>query len=202
MSAIRSPRSDIRPEAAQAAAAQTKGTAYTKLAGVTAAADVIVTVVSDDAAMERIFAERGDSLLEGAKGKIFVNCATVTPAMHIEVQRRAEARGAHSLEACMASSITQARNGTLYLMVGGRRQVFERVQPMFAKMSASLRYIGEAGRAAHKGSGVGKQQRSKILLGKSAGGPCEGRGDRTGVGNRRLGSGKLVGVVQVIRRSN
>jgi 3-hydroxyisobutyrate dehydrogenase len=139
---------DIRPEAAQAAAAQTKGTAYTKLAGVTAAADVIVTVVSDDAAMERIFAERGDSLLEGAKGKIFVNCATVTPAMHIEVQRRAEARGAHSLEACMASSITQARNGTLYLMVGGRRQVFERVQPMFAKMSASLRYIGEAGRAA------------------------------------------------------
>jgi 3-hydroxyisobutyrate dehydrogenase len=139
---------DIRPEAAQTAAAQTKGTAYAELAGVTAAADLIVTVVSDDAAMERIFAERGDSLLEGAKGKIFVNCATVTPAMHIEVQRRAEARGAYSLEACMASSITQARNGTLYLMVGGRREVFERVEPMFAKMSSSLRYIGEAGRAA------------------------------------------------------
>jgi 3-hydroxyisobutyrate dehydrogenase len=139
---------DIRPEVAQAAAAQTKGTAYTKLADITAAADLIVTVVSDDAAMERIFAGHGDSLLEGAKGKIFVNCATVAPAMHIEVQRRAEARGAHSLEACMASSITQARNGTLYLMVGGRREIFERVEPMFAKMSSSLRYIGEAGRAA------------------------------------------------------
>ncbi len=139
---------DIRSEAAQDAAAQTKGTAYTRLADVTAHADIIITVVTDDAAMERIFAERGDSLLEGAKGKIFVNCATVTPAIHVEVQRRAEARGAHSLEACMASSIPQARNGTLYLMVGGRREIFDRVEPMLAKMSASLRYVGQAGRAA------------------------------------------------------
>jgi len=139
---------DVRPDAARAAAAQTKGTAYTTLADVTARADVIVTVVTDDAAMDRIFAERGDSLLEGAKGKIFINCATVTPAIHVEVQRRAEASGAHSLEACMASSITQARNGTLYLMIGGRRDVFERVEPMLKKMSSSLRYIGEAGRAA------------------------------------------------------
>ncbi len=36
----------------------------------------------------------------------------------------------------MASSITQARNGTLYLMIGGRREVFERVKPMLEKMSA------------------------------------------------------------------
>jgi 3-hydroxyisobutyrate dehydrogenase len=139
---------DIRPEAARAAAAQTRGTAYTRLADLTARADVIVSVVTDDAAMDCIFAERGDSLLEGARDKIFINCATVSPAIHIEVQRRAEAHGAHSLEACMASSITQARNGTLYLMIGGRREVFERVEPILAKMSVSLRYIGEAGRAA------------------------------------------------------
>lgn len=139
---------DIRRDVAETAAASTNGKAYTKLADVTANADVIVTVVSDDAAMDRIFAERGDSLLEGSRGKIFVNCATVSPATHIEVQRRAEARGAHSLEACMASSITQARNGTLYLMIGGRRDVFDRVQPMLEKMSSSLKYIGEAGRAA------------------------------------------------------
>jgi 3-hydroxyisobutyrate dehydrogenase len=139
---------DIRPEAARSAAAATKGNAYTKLADITGHADVIVTVVTDDAAMDRIFAEHGDSLLEGAKGKLFVNCATVSPATHVEVQRRAETRGAHSLEACMASSITQAREGTLYLMIGGRRDVFDRAQPMLEKMSSSLKYIGEAGRAA------------------------------------------------------
>lgn len=139
---------DVRPEAAQSAAAATNGVAYTKLADVTKNAEVIVTVVTDDAAMDRVFAERGDSLLADAKGKIFVNCATVSPATHIEVQRRAEDRGAHSLEACMASSITQARAGTLYLMIGGRRDVFDRMRPMLEKMSASLTYVGEAGRAA------------------------------------------------------
>jgi 3-hydroxyisobutyrate dehydrogenase len=139
---------DIRPEAAQEVAAQSGGKAYTKLADVTANADVIITVVTDDAAMDRVFAESGDSLLEGAKGKIFVNCATITPRVHVEVQRRVEARGANSIEACMASSIPQARNGTLYLMIGGRREVFDQLQPMLEKMSASLKYIGEAGRAA------------------------------------------------------
>ena len=48
----------------------------------------------------------------------------------------------------MASSIPQARNGTLYLMVGGRREPFERIKPMLEQMSASLKYVGEAGKAA------------------------------------------------------
>lgn len=139
---------DIRPEAAQSAAAATNGVAYTTLADVTKNAEVIVTVVTDDAAMERIFAERGDSLLADAKGKTFVNCATIRPTTHIEVQRRAEAHGAHSLEACMASSIPQARAGTLFLMIGGRREVFDRMRPMLEKMSSSLTYVGDAGRAA------------------------------------------------------
>lgn len=139
---------DIRPEAAEATAKDTGAKAYTKLSDVTANSDIIITVVTDDAAMYGIFEESGDSLLTGAKGKIFINCATVTPKVHVEVQRRAEAVGARSLEACMASSIPQARNGTLYLMVAGRKELFENVEPLLDKLSSSLRYIGEAGRAA------------------------------------------------------
>jgi 3-hydroxyisobutyrate dehydrogenase-like beta-hydroxyacid dehydrogenase len=48
----------------------------------------------------------------------------------------------------MASSITQARQGTLYLMCGGRKNTFERAKPLLEKLSASLRYVGEAGEAA------------------------------------------------------
>jgi 3-hydroxyisobutyrate dehydrogenase len=66
----------------------------------------------------------------------------------VDVERLAEERGAQSLEACMASSIPQARNGTLYLMCGGKREAFERVEPMLQQMSASLKYIGGAGKAA------------------------------------------------------
>jgi 3-hydroxyisobutyrate dehydrogenase len=138
---------DVHPEAAKETAADTGGEATQSLPRVTELSDVIITVVSDDAAMYEIFGERG-ALLDGAAGKVFVNCATVTPRVHVDVEARAEKAGAHSLEACMASSIPQARNGTLYLMAGGKREVFERVKPMLEQMSASLKYIGEAGRAA------------------------------------------------------
>jgi 3-hydroxyisobutyrate dehydrogenase len=139
---------DVRPESAAAVAKEVGGEATTSLARVAELSDVVITVVTDDAAMDTIFAERGDSLLANAKGRIFLNCATVTPAVHVEIERRVRARGGDSLEACMASSIPQARNGTLYLMMGGRREAFDRVEPLLQKMSASLTYVGEAGRAA------------------------------------------------------
>lgn len=139
---------DVRPEAARETANETGGEVCTQLARVTELSDVVITVVTDDAAMYRIFAADGDSLLAGAQGKYFVNTATITPKVHVDVQRLAEERGAHSIEACMASSIPQARQGSLYLMCGGRREAFERVRPMLEKMSSNLRYIGEAGKAA------------------------------------------------------
>jgi 3-hydroxyisobutyrate dehydrogenase len=139
---------DVRAGAAKDTAIDTGGEVCTQLARVSELSDVIITVVSDDAAMYRIYATDGDSLLSGAQGKYFVNTATVTPKVHVDVQRLCEERGAHSLEACMASSIPQARDGSLYLMIGGRREDFERVRPMLESMSANLRYIGDAGKAA------------------------------------------------------
>lgn len=139
---------DVRPEAAAEVAVETGGEVSASLARVSELADVVVTVVSDDAAMYQIFAPHGDSLLNNAQGRVFLNCATVTPQVHRDVERMVAERGGDSLEACMASSIPQARNGTLYLMIGGRPEVFERVKPLFEKMSASLKYVGESGTAA------------------------------------------------------
>ena len=118
------------------------------LAAVTARADVIFTVVTDDSAQLAVFAESGDSLLTGAAGRIFVNCATISPRTHVEVERRARHAGAQTLEGCMASSIPQARNGTLYLMCGGDVATFERVRPILEKLSTALRYLGPTGSAA------------------------------------------------------
>lgn len=139
---------DVNTASAAALAREIGSTHATRLADIAAAADVVFTVVTDDAAQLAVFAESGDSLLTGAKGKIFVNCATITPATHVEVERRAKAAGAVSLEGCMASSIPQARNGTLYLMCGGDRAAFERVKPVLEKLSTALRYVGPAGQAA------------------------------------------------------
>jgi 3-hydroxyisobutyrate dehydrogenase len=136
---------DANSAAAQTLAQELGCVAAENLRIVTALANVIITVVSDDRAMKKIFT---GGLLSRAKGKLFINCATVTPAIHVWVEQKCQAKGAESLEACMASSITQARQGTLYLMCGGRPEVFERAKPILEKLSTSLRYIGPAGKAA------------------------------------------------------
>ena len=118
------------------------------LAEVTAASSVVITVVTDDKSMRDIFTERGDSLLKDAKETVFINCATISPSVHEEVEKRAKAAGASTLEGCMASSITQAREGSLYLMCGGKRSVFNKVHPILDSMSVNLRYIGPTGSAA------------------------------------------------------
>ena len=139
---------DVHAPSAADLAKEIGATHATKLADVTAAAAIIFTVVTDDAAQLGVFAESGDSLLTGAKGKIFINCATLTPKIHVEVERRAKKVGAVTLEGCMASSIPQARNGTLYLMCAGDQATFDQVKPILEKLSTALRYIGHTGQAA------------------------------------------------------
>lgn len=139
---------DVRRESAELVSRQIGAELAGTPGEVTLRSDVIITVVGNDAEMDHLFSETGNSLLEGASGRIFVNCATVMPDLHIEIERRARLRGAASLEASMASSITQAREGRLYLMIAGDGDVFERVRPVLESMSASLKYVGPAGQAA------------------------------------------------------
>jgi 3-hydroxyisobutyrate dehydrogenase len=118
------------------------------LSEVTAAADVIITVVSDDNAMREIFRGSGDNLLVNARGKLFINCATVSPQVHVEVEKLAQKAGAQTLEACMASSITQAREGSLYLMCGGSDEAFRKAEPVLKELGSTMRFVGKAGEAA------------------------------------------------------
>jgi 3-hydroxyisobutyrate dehydrogenase-like beta-hydroxyacid dehydrogenase len=139
---------DAFPQIAAELAAELGCAATSSLAEVTAAADVILTVVTDDAAMRGIFLTDGDSLLTAAAGRIFINCATVSPAVHEEIDAACRAAGAASLEACMASSIPQARQGTLYLMIGGAPETFAKVEGILRDLSSSLRHVGGTGQAA------------------------------------------------------
>jgi hypothetical protein len=147
--ATKSPRSTTRTPLPPPSSPRKSAPRHAKtLAAVTAAADVIFTVVTDDAAQLASLPRPATRCCEGAKGKVFVNCATLTPKTHVEVERRAKRAGAVTLEGCMASSIPQARNGTLYLMCGGEKKTFDRIKPILEKLSTALRYIGKTGQAA------------------------------------------------------
>lgn len=111
--------------------------------------NTIITVVTDDDAMRDIFSEGSSSgLLQQATDRLFINCATLSPVLHEEVEALTEKHGAQCLGVCMASSITQAREGTLYLMCGGKHEAFDQAKPLLESLSASLRFIGSAAEAA------------------------------------------------------
>ena len=95
---------DIRSEAAAELATELGTTAATTLAQVTDLSDVIITVVINDDSMRTIFAGEGDSLLTGAEGRVFINCATISPGGargdrgRRQGRRRGVARGLHGLQ--------------------------------------------------------------------------------------------------------
>jgi 3-hydroxyisobutyrate dehydrogenase len=136
---------DANAISAQSLAQELGTVAAADLRTVTRLSDTIITVVTDDKAMKKIFT---GGLLNHARGKLFINCATISPDVHAWVETRSEKAGAQSLEACMASSITQAREGTLSLMCGGKPEAFERARPILEMLGSAPRYIGSAGKAA------------------------------------------------------
>ena len=140
---------DVVIEIAQDLAEELECATFSDLSEMIAEVDVVMTVVTDDAAMYEIFDTEKPSLLTNdAAGKLFINCATVSPSVHVEVEKRANAIGASVIEACMASSIPQAREGTLYLMCAGQRGAYRRAEPILRELSSNLRYIGTSGSAA------------------------------------------------------
>jgi 3-hydroxyisobutyrate dehydrogenase len=138
---------DINPEVADSLAAELGARSCKKLSDVTAESDVIFTVVTDDNAMDAIFFGE-DSLFQNAAGRVFINCATLSPDIHQRLESAAAAVGARCLEACMASSIPQARNGELFLMIGGDVQLYQETKPLLDALSKALHYVGPIGSAS------------------------------------------------------
>jgi 3-hydroxyisobutyrate dehydrogenase len=98
--------------------------------------------------MHAIFETPKDNLFTGATDKLFLNCATVSPSVHVHIERLSREAGADVLETCMASSIPQARDGTLYLMCAGRREVYDRAESLLLDISKARTYTGMTGTAS------------------------------------------------------
>src|ERR1700704_4519179 len=86
---------DVNRAAATSLAQELGCAASPTLGDVTAGADLIFTIVTDDAAMRGIFSGV-DNLLANASGKLFINCATVSPKIYVEGEQMAEAADATS----------------------------------------------------------------------------------------------------------
>jgi 3-hydroxyisobutyrate dehydrogenase-like beta-hydroxyacid dehydrogenase len=108
------------------------------------AADVVLTSVPDDDALESI-ASGPDGILAGlTEPKIWVDMSTVTPRTSRKVAGQVQARGADMLDAPVSGSVPQVQAGTLTIMVGGDEQAYARVAPILSELGTPT-HIGENG---------------------------------------------------------
>jgi 3-hydroxyisobutyrate dehydrogenase-like beta-hydroxyacid dehydrogenase len=112
---------------------------------VAAAADVVFSMVTDDAALEAI-SGGPDGLLAGlAPGTVYVDMSTVSPQASRNLAAQVSERGARMLDAPVSGSIPQVEAGVLTIMVGGELQAFAEVEPLLGELGQTVTYIGPNG---------------------------------------------------------
>jgi 3-hydroxyisobutyrate dehydrogenase-like beta-hydroxyacid dehydrogenase len=109
------------------------------------AADVIFSMVTDDAALEAI-ASGPDGILAGLQeGKIYVDMSTVSPRASRQLAERVDSLHAQMLDAPVSGSIPQAETGTLAIFVGGSESAFATVEPLLRELGQAVTHVGNNG---------------------------------------------------------
>jgi len=111
------------------------------------AADVTFSMVTNSAALGAIM-NGADGVLAGLKpGKLLVDMSTVSPAYSREVAAKVREKGADMVDAPVSGSVITLQEGKLSVMVGGRKETFERVKPLLLDIGPKVTHVGDNGLA-------------------------------------------------------
>jgi 3-hydroxyisobutyrate dehydrogenase-like beta-hydroxyacid dehydrogenase len=114
---------------------------------VAAAVDVTFSMVTNSAALGAV-ANGPDGFLAGlTTGKILIDMSTVSPTYSREIAAKVRQGGADMVDAPVSGSVITLQEGKLSVMVGGRRETFERVKPLLNDVGPKVTYVGENGLA-------------------------------------------------------
>ena len=114
---------------------------------VAAAADIVFSMVSNSAALEAIV-EGPDGILAGLRpGEIYSDISTVSPDYSRTVAEKVRAKGADMLDSPVSGSVITLQEGKLSVMVGGRKETFEKVKPILLDIGPKVTHVGGNGQA-------------------------------------------------------
>ena len=110
--------------------------------------DIVISSMSDDAALESAY--RGDrGLLAGAgAGKLFIEMSTVRPETVVALARDAQAKGALFIDAPVGGTVGPAREGKLFAFVGGSDAAIALARPLLEKLCRRIEHLGPVGSGA------------------------------------------------------
>ncbi|MCI5956131.1 MAG: NAD(P)-dependent oxidoreductase [Clostridiales bacterium] len=127
-----------------------EGAAWAESAGACARGqDVVITMVGFPKDVEEVYLGE-DGILENAQpGATLIDMTTTSPALWQRIAAEAIKRGLHPLDAPVSGGDSGARNATLSIMVGGSKEDFEAMRPIFACMGKSITLTGGPGCGQH-----------------------------------------------------
>lgn len=112
---------------------------------VAGAAQVVFSMVTDDAALAGI-TSGPDGILAGlAPGQVYVDMSTVSPQASRELAQRVRALGASMIDAPVSGSVPAAEDGSLAIMAGGTEEAFRIVEPLLRQLGRNVTYVGANG---------------------------------------------------------
>jgi 3-hydroxyisobutyrate dehydrogenase-like beta-hydroxyacid dehydrogenase len=113
-----------------------------------AGVDILLTMVTDDAAVRSVYRDRGGALEGLSRRTVAVDMSTVLPDTIRGLEADIRATGAGVLDAPVSGSVTLAEAGTLTLMVGGEAGDLERARPALEAVSRRIFHLGPLGAGA------------------------------------------------------
>jgi 2-hydroxy-3-oxopropionate reductase len=108
-------------------------------------ADIVFTMVPDTPDVQKVLFGEGGVAAALTKGKTVVDMSSISPIETQEFARQVEATGADWLDAPVSGGEVGAKAASLTIMVGGKDEVFARVQPFLALMGKNITHVGPAG---------------------------------------------------------
>ncbi|MFT9488260.1 NAD(P)-dependent oxidoreductase [Tepidibacillus infernus] len=107
--------------------------------------DVVLTALPMPDTIEYVYLETGGILDTAKPGTIVIDHSTVGPDLNEKIYKEAKKQGVDYLDAPISGGPMGAEAGTLTIMVGGDKEVFDKVQPIFKAMGKTILYIGKTG---------------------------------------------------------
>lgn len=134
-------RTRSRAEALTAKGASVAATPQEAAAG----ANVVITMLSDDPAVEEVLLGERGVIAAAKRGTLFIDSSTVTPGMSRRCAQFANEKGMRFLDAPVTGSRDAAESGKLVFIVGGERSDFDEATPLFDVMGQAKFYCGPSG---------------------------------------------------------
>jgi len=135
---------DLNKEAVSELTAMGAESGYTP-ADVAGKADVIVTMLPNSPHVKEVALGEGGLIESAAAGKVLIDMSSIAPKASQEVSSALAEKGMDMLDAPVSGGEPKAIDGTIAVMVGGKKAVFDKYYDVMDVMAGSVVYVGEIG---------------------------------------------------------